>query len=142
MGTRIVISALTRNIREAMKHVLCFLRSEANSLNHICFLLYPWYSWCLQKVRGGPIHLILPHLLLVFLHPSLKLLEQHPGAAGVRTIISTTKPTSLHSVINLIALFITWLSTVLNMQIAVVTYRHPRFCILHQQQRLDFDLVT
>lgn len=91
-------------------------------------------------MRGKSIHLILLHLLLASLHPFFTLLEQHPGAVGV--IISTTELTSLHYVINLIALFIRWLSTVLNVQISAVTNRHPRFYTLHQEQRLGFDLVT
>ena len=104
--------------------------------------LLPPQSFILRwhAVRGGPIHLILPHLLLASLHPSLTLVEQHTEAAGVRTITSTIELTSLYYVIKA---FITWLSTVLlHTQISVVTYRHPRFCALHQQRRLGFDLVT
>lgn len=103
-----------------MTQVPCFLKSAANSLNPICFLLNPCHSRGMQIVRGGAIHLILPHLFLASQHPSFVLLEQHTGAAGVRTIISATELASLHYVINLTALVITWLSTVPNMQITVV----------------------
>lgn len=137
MGTRIITSALTRNIRKAMN---CSKKCSKQPKPY----LLPAQSLALlgQAESEGRVHTSdSPTSTFGFFTSNNRVFfQQHPGAVGV--IISTTELTSLHYVINLIVLFIRWLSTVLNVQISAVTNRHPRFYTLHQEQRLGFDLVT